>query len=401
MELPTEKPYYKSVYFDLPFLVSVRDGFGDKTLQEWSDALTNEEELPHCIYAPRTEKLKNPQLTLGGADFYLPQDDFTSAYIVDVDGIKVGVQFLKRINTNNNFTIAGEVQGDRAGRAAFSSVRVNFPLEQFTVQNTPEQLVGDQNFFWNSQFFVVIAIEAVNKFLSHYRIIAKKSHIKPISSTTIQQFRIYTSFKNDSDYSQFYITNKNPIPIPERIRDYLKYNSFHFDGEMRGLGYVIDDNQDKEIRESLTNNKKPSLLATIDMEIQDRLSMGEYRLAAIESGVFFEAFLYDFLRMVYKEQGLNEQEIEKKFLQKDGKRPMSITDIAKKRIIDSIGFDFFHTKEFVNWQKKTVDLRNDIVHGKILDVSMTQALESVDASLKANHLLRDKYLKYKNKVDSK
>lgn len=352
--------YYKSIYFDLPFLIFVKDGFKDKQLEEWAKAYQIGEELPYSPYAPNQNQ--GGGLTIGGGfPVYIPEK-VEKAYVVKVGEKFVGIQFLRRITQNNPANLCGEIEGDRTGRASFSSVRVNFDLRIF-----------DSKYFFNTKYFVNLAIDSVNKFIEHYRIATGKHYIRPVTPATIQSFTIFNEYKEQPTFVQHYVTDKPVLEVDEDNPS-LPPSSYHMDAMMRGMGGSIPDDIDANIRETLENDIEPSIIETLQLEVKDKLDLREWRLAAIEAAVLFETFLNIKLRDVYKAQGIPDSDIEDKFHKNDRQRtPLSSYAIAKNLIKDATGFDFASTTEFGEWSNKTKDLRNELVHGKKYKVTKEEA----------------------------
>jgi len=353
--------YYKSVYFDLPFLIFVKDGFKDKQLEDWAKAYQSGEELPYSRYAPSQSGAGG--LTIGGGfPVYLP-DKIEQAYVIKVADKFVGIQFLRRIAQNNSANLCGEIEGDRTGRASFSSVRVNFDLRIF-----------DSKYFLNTKYFVNLAIDSVNKFIEHYRIATGKYYIRPVTPAIIQSFTIFNEYNNEQPaFVQHYVTDKAVLEVDESSTTLPPY-SYHMDAVMHGMGGAIPDVIDASLRENLDKDIEPPIIETLHLEVKDKLDLREWRLAAIEAAVLFETFLNIKLRDVYRAQGMPDSDIEDKFHKNDRYRsPLSSYAMAKLLIEDATGFDFFSTTEFQEWSDNTKDLRNEVVHGKKYKVTKEEA----------------------------
>jgi hypothetical protein len=352
--------YYKSIYFDLPFLIFVKDGFKDKQLEDWAKAYQRGEELPYSPYAPNQNRDGGLKIG-GGFPVYIP-DKVEQAYVVKVGEKFVGIQFLRRIAQNNPANLCGEIEGDRTGRASFSSVRVNFDLQLF-----------DSKYYLNTKYFVNLAIDSVNKFLEHYRVGTKKYYIRPVTPAIIQSFTIFNEYTEDPTFIQHYVTDKAVLEV-EEVSSTLPPPSYFMDAMMHGMGGSIQDDIDKSLREVLDKDIEPSIIETLHLEVMDKLDLREWRLAAIEAAVLFETFLNIKLRDSYSAQGITDSDIEDKFHKNDRLRtPLSSYAIAKNLIHDAIGFDFASTMEFQEWSDNTKDLRNDVVHGKKYKVSKEEA----------------------------
>ena len=139
----------------------------------------------------------------------------------------------------------------------------------------------------------------------------------------------------------------------------------------------------------LTEDQAP-IVKTLQLEILDKLDLREWRLAIIESAVLFETWINIFLRSCYSNSGLNDSDIEDKFVKNDRYRsPLSAYAMAKNLILDSIGFDFGKTAEFSNWGKYARDVRNDIVHGKKFIASEEEAKKAYKAVMDAISLINN------------
>lgn len=360
MDSQADGMYYKSIYFDLPFLIFVKDGFKDKQLEDWAKAYQAGEDLPYSPYAPNQNR--GGGLTIGGGfPVYLP-DKIEHAYVVKVGEKFVGIQFLRRIAQNNPANLCGEIEGDRTGRASFSSVRVNFDLQIF-----------DSKHYLNTKYFVNLAIDVVNKFIEHYRVATGKYYIRPVTPAIIQSFTIFNEYNEKPTFVQHYVTDKTILEV-EEVSSTLPAPSYFMDAMMHGMGGAIPDDIDNSLREILDKDIEPSIIETLHLEVKDKLELREWRLAAIEAAVLFETFLNIKLRDAYKAQGISDSDIEDRFHKNDRLRtPLSSFAIAKNLIQDATDFDFASTVEFQEWSDNTKDLRNDVVHGKKYRVTKEEA----------------------------
>lgn len=59
--------------------------------------------------------------------------------------------------------------------------------------------------------FVDAAIEAINKFVLHYRIIADRPYIQPVTPEVIQEFYIETQFEDGSLQTQEFGAGGGPL----------------------------------------------------------------------------------------------------------------------------------------------------------------------------------------------
>jgi len=347
-------PLYKYVFFDLPFVIFVRDGLRDQQLQEWADAyIAGKHPLPYCRYAPSGEELQT--MIIGGSlPVYIPPEELGETYVVTLKDIQVGLKFLRRINPHRPTKLAGEIPGDRTGRASFSTVRVVFNLSMLK----PE-------YHWDMKLFVSIAIDAVNHFIEHYRVLADRPYITPITTSVIQEFHLATDYGTGAENYQEYGAGSGPL---------------------HGFGGAISDDIDNKIREAIITAESPSIDKILDCEIRNHIDLREWRLALIESAVLFESWLTSLLRTVAQQKGMSSADIDAKFTQKNG-LPKSITDIASRLVKEIKGIDFAGTSEYQDWKISVRDPRNDVVHGKIFNISREQAKAAYVTVRKAIELL--------------
>ena len=159
---------------------------------------------------------------------------------------------------------------------------------------------------------------------------------------------------------------------------------YYMDATLHGMGGSITDEKEASLRKTLDQDIQPSILETLNLEVQDKLDLREWRLAVVESAVLFETYLNTFLRNVYKTKGLTEAQVEDKFHKNDKyKTPLFAFAIAKNLVKDATGYDFESTTEFTSWATNTKDLRNEIVHGKKFSVTQEEANLSYESVLKA------------------
>jgi hypothetical protein len=357
-QLENPELYYKEVYFDLPNLILVNDGFRDQTLEEWAEAHSKNEKLPYSPYAPPPNE--PGYLSIGGGfPVYIPKEIKKKAYVVNLleQNLKVGLQFLRRINQKSTTKLCGEVIGDRTGRASFSSVKVNFDLKQIK-----------KEFHNKTNVFVELSVEAVNLFLENYRSINNRPYISKITPQIIQTFLIFNRFTNGETKTQTYGSLSGPLV---------------------GLGSNISNEQDSLLRKKLEKGDIPLIVDSLELEIKNKLDLRDWRLAAVDSAVLFETWLKIFIREQFELKSLSKDEIDGKFHKNDKyKTPHSTFHLAKTVIKKCSGFDFFNTDKFKNWSKKTRGLRNNIIHGNQYKVNEKEARESFNSVIESIELIK-------------
>jgi hypothetical protein len=338
---------FKYVDFDLPFLLFLKDSLGDNTLKEWADAyIAGKSDLPYSPYAPPATK-PGHFIIGGGLPVYIPPEPLAQWYLVRLPHLEVGIRLLRRVNPHRATVMMGEVPGDRTGRASFSSVRVMFDITTILPEHHS-----------NFPLFCQIAIEAINHFIAHYRVVADRPYIDAVTMSMIQSFVVTTKFENGEQIQQQYGTGS---------------------GALHGMGGSVSDEVDAALRSAVSKPEPPKIDLTLDANIRNYLDLQNWRMAVMETALSFEAWVSRLLRE--RLQTLGELDIEKRFLDSRG-RPRSITSIVQKVVHEVLGYDFGGTPEYAAWEKDVRDLRNDVVHGKVFDVSREQAMTAY-ASAKA------------------
>jgi len=350
-------PVQIRIYFDLPFVLFVKDSLRDTALEAWASAYAaGTRPLPYSKYAPAGEKPGFMAIG-GGFPVYLPPEELAEPYVLRLGSLVVAIRILRRVNPHRDTVMMGEVPGDRSGRASFSSVLV------FMMYNELDVALRE-----DVRFLAQTAVDAANKLISHYRVIADRPYVRSVTVSEVQDFRVITEYEDGSEHSMEFGSGSGP---------------------MHGFGGAIEDDVDAALRAAIAEDDPPSIELTLDADIRDHLDLHEWRLALIQSGVLFEAWLAAFLRNRFAANGLDPSAIDAKFAKPSG-LPKSATALAAETLRDATGFNFAGTPEFTKWCEKVRDPRNDLVHGARFNVTAAEAHEAYDAVLKAVELLSTK-----------
>lgn len=340
------------VSFDLPFIINVSDSMDDAVLRDWlTKKSSGEEELPFSPYAPRPD---DRRFRMGvGPDVFLPSiDDIVAPYQVDYHGCLVQVFLLRRINPcQHGIAHLGlEVPGDTHGRRAFSTITVNFCLDDFK-----EEVINE------SEKWVDMTLEVVNFFINCYRYIYQKPSVHCIMKSEIQRFHFNDILSDGKETENEWGTSDGP-----------------------GLAFVKTDKteEDNDLRDMLQTSKGPNYYQIFRLDVMRLLSAGETHLAVILSEVMFENWIYSYLDKKYKEIGLSQTEFEEKLLDKHGNHK-SITRIVEENIQDVSGYKFKETHLCKDWKIKTRNKRNDVVHKGLYRIPNEEAKEAFLAAIHA------------------
>lgn len=170
--LNSEGEQYKVITFDLPFVIFVKDNCSDRVLEDWVAAVRGGRTPPYSPYAPTANR--EGFITIGSASqVFLPSGDPAPAYAVKTSRFEATLRFIRRVNPNRAMVVMGEMPGDRTGRASFSSVECTFY----------SNALGDTNIELSD--WASAAIEAVNHFIQHYRVIANRFYLYPVTPSII------------------------------------------------------------------------------------------------------------------------------------------------------------------------------------------------------------------------
>jgi hypothetical protein len=100
----------------------------------------------------------------------------------------------------------------------------------------------------------------------------------------------------------------------------------------------------------------------LDLNAEDKIDRTDYNSAIIDSATLFEAWLKDAFKAIACQQGHSEQEARELITKGDDSNEyLSPKNIALDHI-PNLGFGFADTVEFDDWDTKTREVRNKVVH---------------------------------------
>ncbi|GAA1858259.1 hypothetical protein GCM10009836_43070 [Pseudonocardia ailaonensis] len=345
MDESVPEPELKCIYFDLPFVLWLRDSMDDPILREWAKAWSagDRENLPVSPYAPATV---DHEIVIGGpCPVYLPPQELADYYQVNLLGgeIECGLRLLRRANNRGRpgFHMMGATPGDRLGRFSFKTVKAMFDLDQV-----------DRSRFHDPAYFSNLAVDAINHLISHYRVIADAPWINPVTSEMLGEFQVETIYSDRSAECFAYGASAGPL---------------------EGFGSALDANRDHALRIAAASVGPPEMSLALDVNVRNNLDLRDWRMAAIESAVMFEAWLIPALKTRLAVNGIQDPDIDSQFRKPDG-FPRSITHVAKKVVKEACGLDFEATTEFTEWTRNVCDIRNALIHGSRIDATPDEAL---------------------------
>jgi len=350
------RPSSWSVYFDLPFVVSVADSMDDPSLRRYLEAVASGESPNPVPYSPRLRP--GFGFSVGGAPVYLPDPaSLAEPFVVPVAGSAAQIRFLRRLrNVDRAIVTVGEFRPDR-GNGAYSSTQV-------VLSSQLSRSLGRNDL----QGAAELSVEALNRFLEIYRYMCGAYWAQPISV---------------SDGSEFIIVTV--LDTGERVQPRVYSSSGQ--GPLIGLGSKpLLDHRDQKFREELLTARMPFAFE-LKLSAQEHIHRGRFRNAIVDAATAVEVFVSELLRRGLQQRGRTKSAIEGVFTGGRG-LPRSVTSLAKSALRSELGIDFGATSEYSNWQKHVVHPRNAVVHGSRLSITRGEAVDSVAHSQAAVTRLR-------------
>jgi hypothetical protein len=328
------KPLERILLFHLPFALSTLEGF-----------VANEQD---------GDSLATTKPVNGNAFDVLIS---TEPYAEKVNGstMIVPLRFAHRNHVSiTRLEVTGTAMfgGDSLGKLSHTVV-----IARIDARNIPD------DFKWDNGLYCDLATDAVNRFVEHYKIesglpMRYVAHITRVTASMIMRFEILTIFDKRENY----------------IEEYSDINGF-----MIG---VLNEQVYHKLNSLLSTNAEPPIIESYYLQIENSLMVKNWRAAAIDCAVLFEAWLTPALKAIYKSQKLKSADIKNKFKTGEKHEPMPLGQIIAEVIQDATGFTFQETPECEELLVHSITLRNHIVHGRKFAVSGNEAQRSY-AAIKA------------------
>ncbi len=160
--------------------------------------------------------------------------------------------------------------------------------------------------------------------------------------------------------------------IPEHHE--IKYNG--------GQDFKLEEDQDQKLR-GLLETESYNVRIDIHFQMYDNFHLGHYNIALLQSVTLFENFIYTNLKHT-----LSKTKLEKIKKREKCGCLVGISEICTRGINEYYNFDFGSTTEWDNLKINTLKLRNEIVHGELLEsVTKDQCAIAINCVFEAKHLL--------------
>lgn len=244
---------------------------------------------------------------------------------------------------------------DRHGIYYYSSILVYIPIEENIIRVSQEKNNLWEHIERNHSSYRAQAVNSTNRLIATYRHVTGECHIRQLTG-------------NDMwfDYSVALVSVKNPsesyfMPVYDLHSILPKIPD-------------IPETAVMDIKDKISANYQIPLAEELLLNAYDWLDQGNYRMAVIEAETAFEAALLLFLREHYRHQLSVLTKIEG--IKSFGRL---IDDDIFKNALASKGKDFSKSKSRYrdDWDKFVWQVRGNLVHGRIEDVTESEAIKSL------------------------
>lgn len=256
--------------------------------------------------------------------------------------------FLKSQSESNNFHSIQEIFGE----LSFSLYAIVFPLT--SSMNSVELFVDNENRV-DYDKVVDLAVMHLNKFLEIYSVQTKRYWIDKCHKSRFSPFEIYIKLKGQNG-----ITTIPPVSYEFRVT---------------GTMGVISQDKMNEIQKLCKLEKKLNLTFSFLKKANRYMQIYE-----------FEPFLIYII--IYIEASINNAGVkylieQKKFEPENAKSEINKLKYSHRvlKFILGIKYDLLiETSEYKNFKCQVLDRRNDLVHGRAIDINMDIAQEILNIS---------------------
>lgn len=268
-------------------------------------------------------------------------------YLINLDGIPANVYFKKVPGGSDGVSIAGRMIGDRLGNVSQTTVLVQFneqlmreiPEEQIET-SAPDSVIHRSGTPGKGYRGLVVesAVEVVNRFLRVYKYVTVSYWMRDLFPYEIFSFDI-KEFKNDGEeYEMTYEYSNSP------------FESF---------GSIIEDEKENEIRHLLKNQEVLSLYSKLELDIINKISLGQYSLAVVNAQRLFEIWTKHAARILLEKEYNKEKAVE--LIWDDGKYE-GLKQLSHNFFPQHLDYDFAGTDQYDRWESAYNNIRNKVTH---------------------------------------
>jgi hypothetical protein len=283
-------------------------------------------------------------------------DEGGEIYVAGSPPAAVGI--VRRMNERPAVQSLGVLEGgDPYGRVSYSRVQV-----RFHVPTTPAVES------WSDDDLIRASVDRVNQLVEHYRDVIDDPLARPVSWLHVVHFTIFEEFAGGDRQQRAVPRGAGPLRL--------------------GLD-ALGKAHDALIRARLQRVQPPSIHRMIELDIRARVSSGEYRLAVVDAATLLESWLRPALERAFESNGETPEVIASHFIHANGllRGVRNVVTTVLPMATQYSGLQ--STTEFWDWDRAR-ELRNELVHGHRLTITLSDAVEAIEAIFAAIHHLQSR-----------
>jgi len=279
-------------------------------------------------------------------------DDLHNQYKVSLNGTYVLIRFKKIIREEEGVAIALQ---DKHGLLTYSQIQVVFNPQALSFYGISANYMKFRN------DLIILAVSYINRFLDIYRDVTCRFWIRPIIQEEIRDFKIIALFKNG------------------KSKTYTKGTL----GMGTGIGgSAMNQDTDINLRARLANEIPASDERRLQLQALDAMNRQDYFLASLYFAIYFEMVIAIFIRAALLKSSLSDKEIDEAFENKKGE-PLSANELLMRHVPKLTGISLDKgshplKKDYDRWFKIVRPLRNDMAHGRVVQISKDQTKKCYD-----------------------
>ena len=285
-------------------------------------------------------------------------------YIVVINEIPSRIHFRRiydfRYKEEYSMAPFSKMDEDRYALLSYSIVQVGFDDKMIVSTGiAPDKLMFHQ------EQFLDIALKYLNKFIHSYKKITNSFWLRPVITKDVFGYQFALIDYDDN-------LRLSTAMIPE-------HHEIIFNG---GQDFKLEEDQDQKLR-SFLETESYNVRIDIHFQMYDNFHLGNFNIALLQSVTLFENFIYTNLK-----HSLSNTKLDKIKKREKCGCLVGISEICARGINEYLNFDFGSTTEWENLKTNTLKLRNEIVHGELLEsVTEDQCSLAINSVFEAKHLL--------------
>ncbi len=243
-----------------------------------------------------------------------------------------------------------KIDNDRYGFLSYTKIQIWFDSRAFdTLGIERKHLMSSADKLFD------LSLKYLNKFLMDYRSSTREYWIRPVKKRDILSS---VCIWQDSDE-----------------KDERCFSGIHADISFNKDMSIPQDQEN--ILRKLIASAEDDLADSLLLSAYDNLDLGNYNNTIIQCAILFEHFIYTSL-----DGKLSKKKLKKIQRKVDCNCFVGVYQICTTGLKQEFGLDFGDSEEFINFHKKVLKIRNDLVHGaKLQNVEYQDANEAIAVTL--------------------